>query len=116
LIQEKRFAYVILAARWLNYAGEKLTTESSQLPSGEKSRLAYEASLDRSISQIVATGATPVIIEQIAESSGDPHSCYYRHFKLRKKFADGACDFSRDDESVAERQNYWSLLVAKMKD
>ena len=96
LIRDGHFRFVVLAERWFAYATEE------------------DGALARSLDAIVASGATPVIVSDIAEDDTNPHDCFYRNIKLRRAQADD-CRIARDNRFAFEEKARFARLLQTMR-
>ena len=96
LIRGGRFAYVILAERWIGYPSASL------------------AALDASLATIVASGAVPVIFLPAAEDGSSTKDCFDLHIKIRAPYADD-CGIRADNAFAAPAKAHVADLMREMK-
>lgn len=94
MIAGRGFRFVILAQRWIGYPESEL------------------ALLDGSIEAIVRSGATPVVLKQVAEDGRNPSKCFFRHIKLRQRYQED-CDIAADNPFAREKKRYVDGLIAR---
>lgn len=89
-IKEKKYDYVILGQDWNYYLTGKILNSPTDSFSPELTKKRYAEALNRSISLIEKSGATPVIMLQTYWSSKNQYACYLStHGRLSE---DKSCD------------------------
>ncbi len=95
-IRTRHFDFVVLGAHWNVYPVDQLDL------------------LAASLSIIVASGATPVLIESVAEDGTDPHACFFRAAKLHRPDA-GDCTIAKDNDFARSEKAHVATLFAAMR-
>ncbi len=111
MIKNNHYNYVFIGESWQGYMDDSVVIHPNDIRSPELNKLRIEKALDKALAIITHSGATPIIIKDIALTSDrDPYSCFIQQTKHRKNYSKD-CDYPID----VSLQQWRNLLFDKMK-
>lgn len=84
-IKTEKYDFVIIGELWSNYLNNIAKENGKPANESEAESAIYHA-LDNAITLIEKSGATPILIKEIAHMPKDYMDCFYSPYKERKKF------------------------------
>lgn len=111
MIQANHYDFVILGESWSGYLGDRIIHELNDERSEALTKTRIEAALDKALQTIIASGATPIILEATAFTSTiNPHDCFYHYIKWHQPYSLKTCDFH-----LEAKEQWFHELFSKMQ-
>ena len=123
-IKTGRYKYVIISEVWENYAAFNIFAKSNELRSRELSMMRIKKAAHDGLSEIVKSGAIPVIVKSMYPMPRNYLTCFYEHFKTRSNYIENSCNsqpwkgdehYWTNDLFISLKHDFPSLIIIDPK-
>ena len=97
MIRRGGFKYVLIGEQWTRYSVHQLEF------------------LHRAVAEIITSGATPIILMQVAEDGASKRACFYSHIKLRRAYRADECAIDQANTFAQDKKAFIADLFARIR-